>query len=309
MDPSSKLRTDPQITRRSLSPPGTRCARNNIGSLDEPSVSGTSSGPGRTSPSPAQFSGPAATIPGWKRGLDLAFCIVALPALGVVTLAVGVLTILASRGPILFRQERVGLGGQRFQLYKFRTMHVCAESASHQTHFATLVRSRTPMLKMDAHGDSRLIPGGRWLRAAGLDELPQIINVLRGEMSLVGPRPCIPYEYEQYSGAQRERFVCVPGLTGLWQVSGKNRTTFDEMVQLDLAYARRQSPWLDLRIILMTVPAVCGQIADLRRVRAGLPTRGVSEPVARSRPALERDNAAATAASEDEKNPKNRKCA
>ena len=123
------------------------------------------------------------------------------------------------------------------------------------------------MQKMDARGDARLIPGGRWVRAAGLDELPQILNVLRGEMSLVGPRPCIPYEYDQYSAAQKERFAAIPGLTGLWQVSGKNRTTFEEMVQLDVAYTRRISPWLDLRIIIMTLPAVCREIVDLRRPR------------------------------------------
>ena len=127
------------------------------------------------------------------------------------------------------------------------------------------------MVKMDARGDSRLIPGGRLIRASGLDELPQIINVLRGEMSLVGPRPCVPYEYEKYTAWQRNRFRAVPGLTGLWQVSGKNRTTFDEMIRLDIHYAQNKSLSLDLRIMLNTLPALLVQLLD---------TRGNSKPVA-----------------------------
>ena len=206
-------------------------------------------------------------VPLWKRAIDVTCCLVALPVLVVATVGVAVLTGLASRGPIFFRQERVGFRGQKFNLYKFRTMHVKADVTGHHAHFAELVRSKTPMQKLDAQGDSRLIPGGGLLRASGLDELPQIINVLRGEMSVVGPRPCISYEYEQYSPQHRGRFACAPGLTGLWQVSGKNRTTFEEMVQLDIDYAKRQSPALDLRIIAMTVPAVCGQIADMSRAK------------------------------------------
>jgi lipopolysaccharide/colanic/teichoic acid biosynthesis glycosyltransferase len=192
----------------------------------------------------------------------------ALPLLALIAVAATALTTWLSPGPILFRQERVGYRGEKFKLYKFRTMHVRAETASHQAHFAELVRSNTPMQKLDAHGDSRLVPGGWLLRTSGLDELPQIINVLRGEMSIVGPRPSIPYEYEQYSPPQRERFACVPGLTGLWQVSGKNRLTFEQMVHLDIEYTRRKSPWQDLKIIALTVPALCAQIADSRRAKA-----------------------------------------
>lgn len=144
-------------------------------------------------------------------------------------------------------------------------MRPSAETASHKAHFASLVQSNVPMQKMDAKGDSRLIPGGWLLRATGLDELPQIINVLKGEMSIVGPRPCIPYEYEQFSTHQRERFEAVPGLTGLWQVSGKNRTTFGEMIRFDIEYARRKTVFLDLRIIVMTLPALMIQVADVHR--------------------------------------------
>jgi lipopolysaccharide/colanic/teichoic acid biosynthesis glycosyltransferase len=102
-----------------------------------------------------------------------------------------------------------------------------------------------------------------------LDELPQVINILRGEMSLVGPRPCIPYEYELYEPWQRGRFGAVPGLTGLWQVSGKNRTTFNQMVWLDIEYARRSSLWLDVKIILKTVPALWRQCLDTRASKRG----------------------------------------
>jgi len=130
-----------------------------------------------------------------------------------------------------------------------------------------LISSNLPMAKMDLHGDPRLIPGGWWLRASGLDELPQIINVLRGDMSLIGPRPCLPYEYDRYLPWQKERFNTLPGLTGLWQVSGKNTTTFDEMMHLDIQYVRNKSLWLDLKILLMTVPTVIIEIKNTRRGR------------------------------------------
>jgi lipopolysaccharide/colanic/teichoic acid biosynthesis glycosyltransferase len=209
----------------------------------------------------------ASALPLWKRILDITCCVIALPFLAVATLFVAVLTSIASPGPIFFRQERIGQGGRKFRLYKFRTMHVRAETATHQAHFAALVRSNTPMQKLDARGDTRLIPGGWLLRASGLDELPQLLNVLRGEMSLVGPRPCIPYEYDQFTASQRERFIATPGLTGLWQVSGKNRTTFDEMVSFDIEYAHRKSLWLDLWIISMTIPALVIQISDQRKAK------------------------------------------
>jgi len=120
---------------------------------------------------------------------------------------------------------------------------------------------------MDSNGDPRIIPFGLLLRSSGLDELPQLINVLRGEMSLVGPRPCLSYEYEKYLPWQKERFTTVPGLTGLWQVSGKNRTTFVEMIQLDITYARSKTLWLDLKIILQTIPALIIQMLEARRTK------------------------------------------
>jgi lipopolysaccharide/colanic/teichoic acid biosynthesis glycosyltransferase len=156
----------------------------------------------------------------------------------------------------------VGHQGRRFTCFKFRSMVVGADTTVHRDHLNRLIGANLPMTKMDSRNDQRLIPCGRWLRVTALDELPQVLNVLRGEMSLVGPRPCIPYEYEKYEPWQKERFDTLPGLTGLWQVSGKNRTTFTEMMDLDIAYVRNKSLWLDLKIILKTIPALLDQVCD-----------------------------------------------
>jgi lipopolysaccharide/colanic/teichoic acid biosynthesis glycosyltransferase len=132
------------------------------------------------------------------------------------------------------------------------------------------------MVKLDARGDSRIIPFGLLLRLSGLDELPQLINVLRGEMSMVGPRPCLAYECDNYLPWQRERFNTLPGLTGLWQVSGKNQTTFAEMMRLDISYARNKTLWLDLTIILKTIPAILGQVWQSRTKKRTLPLENQS---------------------------------
>jgi len=203
-------------------------------------------------------------LPAWKRAIDLVCCLLALPFLAILTLAMTILTKLVAPGPVFFRQERVGCNGRRFWIYKFRTMRVGADTSGHQDYFKQLIGTNAPMMKLDSAGDSRLIPGSRLLRAAGLDELPQVINVFRGEMSVVGPRPCIPTEYEAYQPRQRQRCAAMPGLTGLWQVSGKNRTTFEEMVNLDIRYSETKSWWLDAKIIVMTVPALLVQIYDTR---------------------------------------------
>lgn len=208
---------------------------------------------------------PAVVLPLWKRVIDVGCCLLALPALCVGTLIMVLITRTCSPGPVLFCQERVGYRGRRFKLYKFRTMHVRADHDAHQMYFAQIVRANAPMRKLDGQGDRRLIPGGKLLRATGLDELPQIINVLRREMSIVGPRPCIPYELAQYSAVQRERFEAAPGLTGLWQVSGKNGTTFDEMVELDVRYLRSRSFAADLKIICRTIPTLWQQVMESRR--------------------------------------------
>ena len=206
-------------------------------------------------------------LPFWKRVVDITCCVVALPFFAGAALWAFFITTTAARGPIFFRQERVGYLGRRFQIYKFRTMHVSASVSAHQAHFSQLMMSNAPMQKLDSRGDTRLIPGGWLLRASGLDELPQIINVLRGEMSIVGPRPCIPYEYDRYTIPQRERLKSVPGLTGLWQVSGKNRTTFEEMIRLDIAYGQKLALTSDIGIMLRTLPALLTQISDTRKAR------------------------------------------
>ena len=156
-------------------------------------------------------------------------------------------------------------------LFKFRTMYVNAETRRHEEYFADLMRSECPMTKLDAVGDTRLIPGGRFLRASGLDELPQIFNVLRGEMSLVGPRPCLPREFERYQPSERQRVNALPGLTGYWQVNGKNNTTFKEMIAMDLFYIRKMSIWLDLTIMFRTIPTLIKEVLNRPRTSRDRP--------------------------------------
>jgi len=210
-------------------------------------------------------------LPGWKRTLDMVAILMAVPFLLPLALVIGIIIRTVSTGPVLFKQERVGCRGRRFMCLKFRTMFCGAEPAAHQGHLQQLMNSDVPMTKMDARGDSRIIPFGKLLRSSGLDELPQLVNVLKGEMSLVGPRPCLPYEAEKYLAWQRERFDAAPGLTGLWQVSGKNRTTFTKMIQLDIEYSRTKNLLLDLKIIFRTIPALLVQMWDVRQLRKTLP--------------------------------------
>jgi exopolysaccharide production protein ExoY len=205
---------------------------------------------------------PVVSIPLGKRALDISLILLASPILLPLMLFVALLIRFVSAGPVLFKQERVGYRGTRFQCFKFRTMEVGSDTGVHQNYLSELMQSNTPMTKMDSKGDARIICFGRWLRSTGLDELPQIFNILRGEMSLVGPRPCLPYEYAHYLPWQKERFNAAPGLTGLWQVSGKNQTTFSQMIQMDIDYSRRQGLSMDLQIIGRTVPALIGQVWD-----------------------------------------------
>jgi len=211
--------------------------------------------------------GRAEGLPKWKRMLDFAVILALLPGVLLIGLLVALVVKVGSQGPVLFKQRRVGFKGRQFTCYKFRTMKADAETSLHQNHTRQLINGKAPMTKLDAHKDPRLIPLGAILRATGLDELPQLINVARGEMSIVGPRPCIPYEYELYEPWHRRRFEAVPGLTGLWQVSGKNRTTFTQMIQLDIDYAQTLNLGLDLKIIFKTLPALAQQCLDIREAR------------------------------------------
>jgi lipopolysaccharide/colanic/teichoic acid biosynthesis glycosyltransferase len=223
-----------------------------------------------------------APVPIWKRVLDLALIVILSPLLVFFGLLVSVLVKASSPGPVLFRQQRIGYKGREFTCFKFRTMHVNSGDDSHAHHTTQLIRSEQPMIKLDEFNDPRLVPIGSALRASGLDELPQLLNVLRGDMSIVGPRPCMPYEYESHEPWQRRRFNAVPGLTGLWQVSGKNRTTFTQMVQLDIKYAERQSLWLDLKIIAKTFPTLlrqCFEVRAAKRKQAAASSQQTGKPV------------------------------
>jgi len=213
--------------------------------------------------------GSSVQIPMWKRVLDITCISVALPFLSPLLLIIAAIIKAGSKGPILYRQQRVGFRGQRFTCFKFRTMASSADTSIHEAHCQRLIVSDLPMVKMDSQDDSRLAPLGRVLRATGLDELPQLINVFRGEMSLVGPRPCLPCEYERHLPWQKERFRTLPGITGLWQVSGKNRTTFNEMIRLDIRYDESKSLWLDVKILFRTIPAVIVQVSETRNGRNG----------------------------------------
>lgn len=201
-------------------------------------------------------------VPGWKAPLDMTCILLALPLWLPLMLLLMLITRIASPGPVFYRQKRVGLGGRYFFIWKFRTMKLSAETRAHEHYFEELMRSDCPMTKLDTVGDSRLAPFGRILRASGLDELPQIFNVLCGEMSLVGPRPCLPNEFTHYEPWQRERVNTLPGLTGYWQVNGKNKTTFNQMIAMDLFYLQNMSCLLDLKIMLKTVGALAGQLFE-----------------------------------------------
>jgi exopolysaccharide biosynthesis polyprenyl glycosylphosphotransferase len=200
---------------------------------------------------------------GVKRVLDLAGSLTLLILLAPVMLVTAALVKLKSPGPVFFRQERIGQMMKPFAMLKFRTMHVNCDNKIHQEYVASLIKAKATshstadgqVFKL-AH-DPRITPIGRFLRKTSIDELPQLLNVLRGDMSLVGPRPPLHYEVEQYQRWHCRRVLeAKPGLTGLWQVSGRSRTSFDEMVRLDLRYARKRSLWTDIKILLMTPAAV-----------------------------------------------------
>jgi exopolysaccharide production protein ExoY len=229
-----------------------------------------------------RVSGCDSGLPFWKRALDWSLILLMLPALLSIGALVALVIVCGSKGPILFRQRRVGYKGREFTLFKFRTMQVDADTGSHREHLERLIGSEAPMTKLDAHRDPRLIPFGSILRVTGLDELPQLINVLRGDMSVVGPRPCIPYEYELYQPSQRRRFDAVPGLTGWWQVNGKNRTTFNEMIALDIEYSETMSLWLDLKIIARTPVALwqqCLETSEQKRRQPRQPSAQIPKSI------------------------------
>jgi lipopolysaccharide/colanic/teichoic acid biosynthesis glycosyltransferase len=193
-----------------------------------------------------------------KRVIDVAGSLTALILLAPVFLVITALVKLSSPGPVLFKQKRLGLLGKQFEFLKFRTMYANNDPEIHKKYVEKLILNQQKSSGVyKIQNDPRVTWGGRFLRKSSLDELPQFVNVLKGDMSLVGPRPPLPYEVEKYRSWHLRRVLEVkPGLTGLWQVQGRSRTTFDEMVRMDIQYIRQQSGWLDFKIVLKTPRAV-----------------------------------------------------
>jgi len=217
-----------------------------------------------------------------KRCLDFSLALISVVVLSPVFLALTLLVRLTSPGPAFFRQERVGYNGRRFVMYKFRSMYVESDESLHRVAYEQFLRGERSQGKVDAtvladaqsagevsadaqglakaklqpSDDPRVTRVGDLLRRTSLDELPQLFNVLRGEMSLVGPRPPIPYEVGLYHHCHLGRLETLPGITGYWQVYGRSRVTFERMVQMDLEYIQTQSFWYDLKLMLLTIPAV-----------------------------------------------------
>lgn len=196
---------------------------------------------------------PIVPCPAWKRAMDLTGAVMGLIVLSPLMLLVAAWIKCVSRGPVFFRHRRYGLAGRPFMVWKFRSMEALDSVEQHKSHVSNLMVNDLKMAKIDR--DMKIIRGGRLIRQFGLDELPQLFNVLVGEMSLVGPRPDV-VPADQYHGWQQRRFDVLPGITGLWQVSGKNQTTFSMMMRLDADYVVRRSLMLDVQILLMTIPAV-----------------------------------------------------
>ena len=205
-----------------------------------------------------------------KRALDFVVATTLLTVLAPVLLLIAVLIKLDTPGPVIFSQERVGSRRVRhgkpawelrtFRLYKFRSMVRNASSSLHEAHVKAFVEGRVtgddPRSRFKLQNDPRVTRVGAFLRRTSLDELPQLVNVVRGDMSLVGPRPVPLYEVSHYRNEHRERFAAVPGITGLWQISGRCSLPFEEMFRLDVEYVRNQSLRLDLKILALTIPAV-----------------------------------------------------
>ena len=195
-----------------------------------------------------------------KRLFDISISLIVLVIASPLMLLTALMIKLTSPGPIFFKQQRVGFMGKVFTMYKFRTMEVKTDSGIHQEYVTDLFSSDRPMVKID--NCHRLIPFGQIIRRLFIDELPQLFNVVRGQMSLVGPRPAIPYEVQAYQDWHMGRLLTLPGMTGLWQVSGKNRLTFNEMVRLDIQYAHGCSFLTDMKILIMTPIAIISEVRN-----------------------------------------------
>ena len=202
---------------------------------------------------------------GIKRAMDIAGSSLALILCAPVFMIIALIIKASSKGPVFFRQQRVGQHGKCFTFLKFRSMYIDNDPSAHKEYVKKLIAGEATREPSNGNGDGvykltndkRITRVGKFLRRTSLDELPQFVNVLTGDMSLVGPRPAIPYEVTSYETWHRRRVLEVkPGITGLWQVNGRNRIKFDEMVRLDLQYAKQWSPWLDIKILMRTPRAV-----------------------------------------------------
>jgi lipopolysaccharide/colanic/teichoic acid biosynthesis glycosyltransferase len=196
-----------------------------------------------------------------KRFIDIAGSIAGILLCAPLFAIIAISIKLTSKGPVFFRQQRLGRYGKNFTFLKFRSMYVDNDHTVHKEYVTQFIRKGIPAKDRQRNADpifkltkdSRITPTGRFLRRTSLDELPQLLNVIRGDMSLVGPRPPLPYEFDAYEAWHKRRLLPVkPGLTGLWQVVGRSRVTFDEMVRLDLKYAESWCLWLDLKLLLLT---------------------------------------------------------
>jgi lipopolysaccharide/colanic/teichoic acid biosynthesis glycosyltransferase len=201
---------------------------------------------------PARWESPAGRL------VDVTLAVVALILLALPMLVVAITIRLASPGPALFRQRRIGLGGRAFTMYKFRTMQVGCSDEVHRDLIARELRGEDTSAdgSWKISEDSRLVPFGDLLRRTSIDELPQLFNVVRGQMALVGPRPCLDWEAEMFPPEYSDRFAVRPGITGLWQVNGRSTMGTLEMLQLDVAYARGWGFWRDLKILALTIPSL-----------------------------------------------------
>lgn len=195
-----------------------------------------------------------------KRFFEVTICLLLIPIIAPIGLFIAFAIRLTSPGPVMFVQERIGKGGRPFKMYKFRTMHHNINKTGHQAFMKAFIKGR--IQEQNGHQvfkpfkSNEVTRIGRFLRKTSLDELPQLINVFRGEMSLVGPRPNVPWEVEEYHGWHKERLEVLPGITGLAQIRGRSGITFDRIVEYDIEYVERQSLLLDLQIIWWTVASV-----------------------------------------------------
>ncbi len=197
-----------------------------------------------------------------KRLLDVLFTLLISPLLCIVIAIVALLIRLDSKGPIFFRQRRIGQNGAAFDLYKFRSMHVNSDNFAHREAIKRYIDGKVLNHGADPHNryklddDPRITRVGRIIRKTSLDEIPQFWNVLRGEMTLVGPRPPLPYEVELYSSRDHLRLCGKPGLTGFWQVYGRSQVPFKSMVEMDIQYLQQQSLRQDIKLIFLTIPVM-----------------------------------------------------